>query len=362
MAMKNLYKALLISLLASCQINSDATRQKAVSQKLTVEYSGDADVVQFRMFEGLSQTLKKNASTGVFEGSLEIPDLNEAIFTYDLIVHKTDSSGDMLELEPISHLIKLNQNDAIEKKKGFLWIGKNRKNDYLKNEALTGSLTTERIKSQFLGEERAVTIYTPKDGDSKTPHIYFTDGQVVSEYAPYIDRLISTKKIKPVKLIGIHASSHNRYQEYVRGGKDNILFKKHEDFVFEEVIPGIEKGIANREGKRYLYGFSNGAAFCMHAGLNHPDVFEEIIAFSTADYISSMARMMNPITFNFREYPEFYMGAGRYETSIYEANVKFLDKMKDNAIRVKFKEFVSGHDYNVWRIEFLAYLESRFKK
>jgi enterochelin esterase-like enzyme len=101
---------------------------------------------------------------------------------------------------------------------------------------------------------------------------------------------------------------------------------------------------------------------CMHAGLNHPNIFEEIIAFSTADYISPMAQWINPVKFKFDEYPKFYMGAGKYETSIFNNNVEFFDKLKENEIQVKFKEFVSGHDSNVWRIEFLEYLENRFKK
>lgn len=353
--MKSVFKSvLLISLIVSCQ--------KAVSQKLIVNYNGDADVVQFKMFEGLSQFLKKDTSTGAFEGSLEIPNLSDAIFTYEIVVHKKDTLGQLLELEPKSHLIKLNQNSAIRKKDRFIWIGKNRKGDYLENEELTGSLTTKGIISEFLVEEREVTVYTPAEVDSKIPHIYFTDGSVVSDYAPFIDRLISAKKIRPVKLIGIHSSSSNRYAEYVQGGNDNELFRKHEKFVYKEVLNTIEKEIENWEGKRYLFGFSNGAAFCMHAGLNYPNVFEEIIAFSTADYISPMARMMNPINFKFREYPRFYMGAGRYETSIFKHNIKFLEYMNDNDIQVNFKDFVSGHDYNVWRIEFLEYLENRFKK
>jgi enterochelin esterase-like enzyme len=176
-----------------------------------------------------------------------------------------------------------------------------------------------------------------------------------------IDRLISTNKIRPLKLIGIHSSSSNRYEEYVQGGNDNEQFKKHQKFVYSEVINSVEKETENWEGKKYLYGVSNGAAFSMHAGLNYPHLFEEIIAFSTADYISSIARMMNPITFNFDKYPKFYMGAGRYEKLFFNDNIKFFDKMKSNEIEVEFKEFISGHDDNVWRIEFLEYIEKRFK-
>lgn len=360
--MKSLSQAiLLISLIVSCQSNSEKENQKTVSQKLIVNYTGDADVVQFKMLGGLSQVLIKDTCTGAFVGTLEIPNLNEALFTYDIVVHKEDTLRQMIELKPSSHLVQLNQNDAIEKKDRFLWIGKNRNGDYFKNEELAGSLISKNMTSDFLEEERELTVYIPEVVDSKIPHIYFTDGSVVANYAPYIDKLISTKKIRPIKLIGIHSSSSNRHEEYVQGGVDNKLFRKHEKFVYTEVLNAIEKEVENWEGERYLFGFSNGAAFCMHAGLNHPKVFEEIIAFSTADYISPFAQMMNPIKFEFNEYPKFYMGAGKYEASIFQANVEFIEKMNNNDLQVNFKEFVSGHDYNVWRIEFLEYLEKRFK-
>ena len=384
--MKNPLTIIIFFILSvSCQSITDRTEESTVNEKLTISYTGDADVVQFKMFEGLSQVLKQDSATGVFKGVLEIPNLNEAIFTYEIVVHKKDSLGHMVELEPNKTLIKLNNNDAIEKEDRFLWIGKNRNDNYLENEELTGSLITKSITSEFLKEERGITVYTPKEVSSKTPHIYFTDGSVINSYAPFIDHMISTNRIRPVKLIGIHSSSSNRYEEYVKGSSKNELFKRHQQFFYKEVVNTIEAEMENLEGERYLFGFSNGAAFCMHEGINNPGEFEEIIAFSTADYINNTSSLLSeedlkrikelepeareellqylkPIEFKFEKYPRFYLGAGRYEESIYKDNLEFLEVMKDNDIKVDFKEFVSGHDYNVWRIEFLEYLENRFKK
>lgn len=384
--MKNLFTIILLIILnLSCQSNSAKTEQDTVDEKLTINYSGDADVVQFKMFEGLNQILKKDSTTGIFEGIFKIPNLNQAIFTYDIIVHKKDSLGKMIEVEPNSAFVKLNQNDAIKKDDRFLWVGKNRSVTYLKNKDLTGSLTTKIMDSHFLSEKREVTIYTPAKINSKTPHIYFTDGAVVKSYAPFIDFLISTNKIIPVKLIGIHSSSTNRYEEYVKDVNNDDLFRKHQQFFYKEVMNTIEAKIENWEGERYLYGFSNGAAFCMHEGINNPGKFSEIIAFSTVGYIKNALSLLSeedlkkmeildpevreelhqylkPIEFKFEQYPYFYLGAGRYEESIFNDNVEFLKILKENDIKVSFKEFISGHDYNVWRIEFLEYLETRFKK
>mgnify|MGYP006273043001 CR=1 FL=1 len=384
--MKNLLTIIVFVILSfSCQSNTDRTEQETVDEILTISYTGDADVVQFKMFEGLSQVLKQDSANGDFMFVLEIPNLNEAIFTYDIVVHKKDSLGRMVELEPNTTLIKLNDNDAIEKGDQFLWIGKNRKDIFLENVELTGSLITKRITSEFLKEEREITVYTPKEVSSKIPLIYFTDGSVVNSYVPYIEHLISTNRIKPVKLIGIHSSSSNRYEEYVKGSTNNEQFRKHQQFFYEEVVKTIEAEIEKWEGKRYLFGFSNGGAFCMHEGINNPNKFEEIIAFSTADYIKDPKSLLSeedlkrietldteakeeilqyqkPIEFKFEKYPRFYMGAGRYEKSIFKDNLEFLEVMKGNDIEVDFKEFVAGHDYNVWRIEFLEYIETRFKK
>ena len=356
-----LKKILIIGLLSSCHSCADQTHPRGPREKLVIHYAGDADDVEFKMLGGPSQVLVRDSLSGDFEGAIEIPSLEEAIFTYEIGLYKKDSMGKMRELEPDQTLIKLNDRDAIKKRDRFIWIGKKRKGEYETNEELVGSLVTESIASKFLGEERRITVYTPREVSSKVPLIYFTDGGIVEIYAPYIDYLISTNRIQPIVLIGVHSSRSNRYKEYVKGVGTNELFRKHQAFFYKEVLAVEESKIKDWRGQRYLYGYSNGAAFCMHEGINNPGAFSEIIAFSTADYISELARWLNPIKFTFDAYPKFYMGAGRYEESIFKSSVEFVDVLKANEVEVDFKEFISGHDSNVWRIEFLEYVENQFR-
>jgi enterochelin esterase-like enzyme len=309
---------------------------------LKIRYNGEGDVVQFKMFEGLDLILKQNKK-GIFEGQLSIPDINNAIFSYDLLVHKKEASGKM---------IKVPYGPVDPDQQRFYWIGKNRNIDYNKSASLEGKVVQDSVESIYLWESRDISIYYPPTISDDTPIIYFTDGSVVADYAPYVDELIKQKKIAPVILIGVHSSTENRYQEYVNHGVDNELFLKHESFFYEEVLPKYEKEAW--KSKRYLYGFSNGGAFSMYNGINHPEKFEKIIAYSTADYISEM---ISPIEFKFDKYPEFIMGAGRYEESIFNDNTDFVEKMKANNIDVEFKELISGHDSFVWKMEFLKFLE-----
>lgn len=315
---------------------------------LKIVYRGEGDLIEFKMFEGLSCVLEKK-SDGIFEGNLLIENLKESIFSYEITIHNQSKNE------------KLTQLDYKPKEYGenyFLWIGNNRKDNYKKSKELEGSMHTQKINSQFLGETRNLTFYEPKNSNDSIPIFYLVDGQVVEFYAPYIDQLITDKIISPIILVGIHSSKIDRYSEYVDGGVNNELFIKHQNFFNKEVIVEAEKNIRNWKGKRYLFGFSNGAAFCIHAGMNHPELYEEIIAFSTAGYIIELER---PIEFKFSKYPKFYLAAGRYEEIIFIHNKKFVDKLKSKKIDVNFKELIAGHDYNVWKIEFLEYLEKRFK-
>lgn len=343
--MKNLFYLLVLLTFCSCQEQEDefyGHQLEADGDILKIRYNGDGYVVQFKMFEGKDLILKQNKK-GIFEGQLSVPDIDDAIFSYDLLVHKKEASGKM---------VKVPYGPADPDQQRFYWIGKNRKIDYNKSDPIEGKVLQDSVESIYLWKSREVSIYYPPTIGDDTPIIYFTDGSVVASYALYIDELIKQQKITPVILIGVHSSTENRYQEYVNHGIDNELFLKHESFFYEEVLPKYEQ--ENWKGKRYLYGFSNGAAFGMYNGINHPEKFEKIIAYSTADYISEM---ISPIEFKFDEYPAFIMGAGRYEESIFNNNTAFVEKMKANNLPVSFKEFIAGHDSFVWKMEFLKFLE-----
>ena len=190
--MINVFKTIsLLILFNSCQPSGEISNYNSSSQELRISYTGDADVVQFKMFEGLHAILTEDSITNTFEAILKIPQLHESFFTYDLIVHKKDSLGKMIKLEPDAKKIKLNQKAAVTERSRFVWDPQNRNTNFLKNDVIVGSLKTDTLKSEYLQAERQLTIYTPKEVSSDMPHIYFTDGSVVKFYTPYVDRLIS---------------------------------------------------------------------------------------------------------------------------------------------------------------------------
>lgn len=340
---------LLIAILfISCKNEStqkfNSHRLVNTNDTLTIEYTGRGDVVHFKMFEGLHLNLSKDGQNR-FVSKLEIPNLDSAIFTYNIIIQEMDSLKKMHEV-------------AYEPREtdDFIWIGKHRQDTYIKSQNYMPYISTDTIQSEYLNEPREVTIYRNNSKGNKESIIYLTDGFVVNAYAPYVHKLIEENIIEPITLIGVHSSFSNRYKEYVADG-DEEIFTNHKDFFFKEILEQYETELMVKN--RYIYGFSNGAAFAMYCGINYADHFKDVIAFSTADYISEYSKS---IEFKHDNYPYFYLGAGKYEESIYRDNLDFLNKMKSNNLKVEFKSFISGHDYNVWRIEFLKYLETEFRK
>jgi len=346
-------KAILIGILlcvgACAQKNQDLLLfqlTKVTDDTLEIIYRGEGEAVEFRMLEGLSQTLSKN-SQGVFQGQLKIQDLDNVIFSYYFVIQNREQSGKLIEEE-----IKPNQDDEDQ---FYLWVGKKRSAPMPESAELDGNLKTIDFYSDSIGAKRKVTVYSPRKEDENVPIIYLTDGRVVNDYAPYIDWLISKEIIVPVKLVGVHSSKAKRYAEYVNDGQGAMDFSKHESFFVKEILEEIESQIKDWKGNRYIYGFSNSAAFCMYAGINYPKVFKEVIAFSTWGY---MAGYTDRNEFKYSSYPKFYLGAGKYESSNHSQIS--MSTLKRQNIDVEFKEFGSGHDYNVWRIEFMEYLKIRF--
>ncbi|HMP28501.1 MAG TPA: alpha/beta hydrolase-fold protein [Saprospiraceae bacterium] len=320
---------------------------KSENGELIVQFRGDVDFVKFQMFQGIEGELLKK-SNNLFENKFKISNLDSAIFSYEFVVSKYDTTKNLV---PINY--KSPTDNGF-----FIFGGKLRKIDYPKSKSLAGKVITEELTSKYLIEPRKLSIYKPLSYDENTPIIYFTDGQVVEEYASYVDTLIKENKILPFILVGVYSSDDLRNEEYIENHNRNENFLRHQSFFYEDVLEYVEKGIANWQGKRYIHGFSNGGAFCMHAGINYPNMFEEVITFSTVGYISEYIK---PIEFSEKFYPKFYIGAGIYEESVYRENIKFVQKMRSNNISTTFKSFISSHDFSPWKIEFFEYILDRFK-
>jgi predicted alpha/beta superfamily hydrolase len=159
----------------------------------------------------------------------------------------------------------------------------------------------EGFSSHFLGNTRSLIVYLPPTYTPKKryPVLYMHDGQNLFdpktgfagqcwEMGATADRLIASKAIPPLIIVGIYNTGMERVNEYTStpdktiargmGGKAALYGK----FVVEEVMPFMEKNYPILRGPEHtgVGGSSLGGLISLWLGLNYPKAFGKLAVFS----------------------------------------------------------------------------------
>ena len=156
-------------------------------------------------------------------------------------------------------------------------------------------VTTLRLKSDVLGEERVILVRTPQgyeNGSQRYPVIYLTDGDAhILHTASSIEFLSRNGRMSELIVVGIPNTDRMRDlspthistagatggpQFPTSGGGDKFL-----KFIETELIPDIEKRYRTHP-YRILAGHSLGGLFVVHAMITRPELFNAFIAVSPA--------------------------------------------------------------------------------
>jgi predicted alpha/beta superfamily hydrolase len=156
-------------------------------------------------------------------------------------------------------------------------------------------VTTQRLKSEVLGEDRTILVRTPagyETGNQRYPVLYMTDGDGhMGHTGATIEFLAQNGRMSELIVVGItntdrtrdlsptHVKTTNpdgKLQFPTSGGGDKFL-----KFIETELIPDIEKRY-RVSPFRILAGHSLGGLFAVHALLSRPELFNSYIAVSPA--------------------------------------------------------------------------------
>ena len=159
-------------------------------------------------------------------------------------------------------------------------------------ETLSGTLSTDSLRSDALGAMRAVTVYLPPARPAGPLRVvYLADGQSTEAYARILEPAILAGRVPPVALVGLHSSGERtpgsntdgRTHEYLVG-VDSLRYAAHERFFLGEVLPWAERthGVSPQPADRAVFGVSNGASFAAAMVRRHPERFAAALAFSHA--------------------------------------------------------------------------------
>lgn len=218
---------------------------------------------------------------------------------------------------------------------------------------LRGELRHCEVPSRHLRAPRMIHAYL-SPGWRESPRTLVVQAADGAHRAHVIEPLVLQGKLPPVVCLGVDCISSNegRADEYLPG-HNAARFDAHMAFQVEELPAWTadELALSPYRHRRIVTGQSNGAAFAIWAGLERPDVFGHVLAFSVAG---------GPPPANLRlpDAPaaSFHLVAGTLEV-FRRTTAVWRDALDHRGISVQHTELVAGHDPALWDIAFLSCLQ-----
>ena len=203
-------------------------------------------------------------------------------------------------------------------------------------------LDTHEIPSLYLGLTRRLTVWTPPRSRAKQlrryPVLYLNDGQNLFEPARAFagvtwrvqqtaTRLVRTRRIPPLIIVGIDHGGARRGREYLPIDDElnptarNPLGREYAEFVTREVMPFIARQYPVAPGASHtgFGGSSYGAIAALNTAMIKPGVFGKLLIESPSLYVGGEYLLRR--TSHVDRWPgRIYLGVGTTETSSAERN------------------------------------------
>jgi enterochelin esterase-like enzyme len=236
-------------------------------------------------------------------------------------------------------------------------------------EAPKGALKQEKIISEILNEERAVSVYTPADYDRERGEyglLILFDGEEYRSLVPtptILDNLVASKKIHPLVALLVDSPSPTIR---IRNLQCSAPFA---DFLVKELLPWARQHYHfSADPKHTIVGGSSlGGLSAAYCAFRYPKVFGNVLSQSGSfgyypgwDEIDNDRTDSSPYGWLIRQFVttrklpiRFYLEAGLFETAIPRGllaeNRRMRDVLEAKGYTIIYSEFAGGHTYLNWR-------------
>jgi len=234
-----------------------------------------------------------------------------------------------------------------------------------------GTLKSQAYKSQSLGTDRKLMVYTPpgyENSTSRYPVLYLLHGAGSDESSwtqrgqahVILDNLIADGKLKPLVVVMPFGFAAARAPGAARGDAAENKMQREgftKDFL-EDVIPLIDatfRVYADRD-HRAIAGLSLGGAQALALGLSHTELFSRIAAFSPAmgaannpatggvdfeNVLADAAKINSQIKF-------LWVSCGTEDT-LFQSVQQFSGQLSQHKVEHIFRVTGGAHTYPVWQ-------------
>lgn len=228
-----------------------------------------------------------------------------------------------------------------------------------------GQIEQHRFRSEILGNERLISIYTPAGyqyaGEPYSLLVLFdrwTYAEVMGT-PTVLDNLIAAGAIQPVVAVLI---SHVNFE--VRAREMQCCNPAFVEFLAQELLPWVRRQyhVTTDASRTVLGGMSAGGLVAAYAGLRHPEIFGKVLSQSGAFWWKpDDENEYEWLNRQFAACPRlpltFYLEAGLLEdggadeigTSILSASRRLRDILLAKGYAVHYSEFNGPHVFVCWQ-------------
>ena len=233
-----------------------------------------------------------------------------------------------------------------------------------------GELHRHFYKSAVAGDNRAFTVYTPPGYDptrhKRYPVLYLLHGYSDDDTAwvqagranVILDNLIARGQARPMIVVMPLGYGAPAVLNLTGKVDHDPLWQTNLDRFTEtllnEVMPRVQKEyrVSTDAKETAITGLSMGGAESLIVGLNHPDRFAWIGAFSSGGLTNYPVRFP-ALNANVNKKLNLVWIACGHQDGLYKGNKRFCAWLDDKGVRYTWTEMPGVHTYRVWR-PFLA--------
>ena len=228
-----------------------------------------------------------------------------------------------------------------------------------------GRLSESRLRSEPLGDERIIRIYTPPGYDPKgKPYglLVVLDGRTYTSEVPgptILDNLLAAGRIPPLVAVFVaNPSAEAR-------GRELSCNPRFAEFLARELVPWVRKSyrITDDPAQTAIAGSSLGGLAAACAAVKHPEVFGNVLSLSGSFYWQPPGEaepewLARQLAAGPKLPLRFYLEAGLMEgtprdgISLLAANRHLRDVLQARGNAVEYREFNGGHSILNWRGSF----------
>jgi len=320
---------------------------------------------------GATENLVRN-DTGLF--SLTVGPLKPELYGYTFIIDGVNS------IDPNNVQVR---RDGARYQSYFIVPGTESDLYFHRNDVAHGTVTKTWYKSEVLGFQRRVYVYTPagyESGTQKYPVFYLLHGAGGDEdawtnmgrAAQIMDNLIAQGKAKPMIVVMTNgnanqAGAQNEVPPLPSAGEQGMAAYqryagKFEEHLVKDVVPFIEKNFRTLTDKdnRAIAGLSMGGMHTQTITNNNPGMFSYIgvysmgiMSFGQQDPEAAARQEQERITrltaLKNSGYKLYWIACGK-DDFVYKGVVTLRETLDKVGLKYIYRESTGGHTWANWRI------------